>query len=105
MHPIFDPAQLMAFTEGDRELMVEVLRLFISQEQDYLTPLKSGDERQWREATHRLKGAARSIGAVRLAHLASLAEHRPTAEFRLDIEAEFDRLRATLIAEIGATRC
>ena len=67
-------------TAGDRKLERELLALFREQTGRYLSALEgAADDRRWRDAAHTLKGAARAVGATRIATLAEEAEG-PSAE-------------------------
>lgn len=74
--PPLDRARLDAVTDGDRELQREVLGIFFAQVPDYVEAIRAARRHdiQWRSAVHRLKGAARSIGALPLASAAGEAE-------------------------------
>jgi HPt (histidine-containing phosphotransfer) domain-containing protein len=78
MQPAVDLAQLARYTGGDRELNVEVLRLFEAQARILLENLRDAlherDARTWTRAAHGLKGAARGIGAFALADAAAFLE-------------------------------
>lgn len=78
-----DPSVLMALTGGDEAVMREVLADFI----------RAGEADAQREA-HRLKGAARMVGATTLARLAGDAEHRIRHGERVDVDAIRRALRA-----------
>ena len=72
---ILDLAHLKEFTAGDEQLEQHVLSLFAEHAPVYLKDLKNSDPDDWRSTAHKLKGAARSIGAWRLAREAERAEH------------------------------
>ncbi|GAB4126256.1 MAG: Hpt domain-containing protein [Rhodothalassiaceae bacterium] len=101
--PVFDETHLWSFTDGDRGLMAEVLRLFLAQESEYFAGLDAAgaNEKAWREAAHRLKGAARAIGAKRLARMAALAETSAPGTGVAPLQAEFACLRKVLERMIG----
>ncbi|MEL6372778.1 MAG: Hpt domain-containing protein [Pseudomonadota bacterium] len=83
-NPPIDHAHLERYTLGNRALELEVLRLFIEQAPCYLSRLREADGAQsWRYAAHTLKGSARAVGAVEVAHYAQEAE------------VAFDRLSAS----------
>jgi len=76
-----DLAILGRFTANNRELQVEVLKLFA----DHLPiPLdllgESASAADWRYATHTIKGAARAVGASALAAVAAEAETASVAD-------------------------
>jgi HPt (histidine-containing phosphotransfer) domain-containing protein len=98
---VFDANHLATYTLGDAALEREVLAMFIDQAEAQSGLLAAAaDERQWREAAHTLKGAARGIGAFRLGHTAERLEKTvPLPQGR-----ERDALLAGLAADIDATR-
>ncbi|GHF26286.1 hypothetical protein GCM10017044_21510 [Kordiimonas sediminis] len=75
---VFDSTHFRDFTEGDPYLETDVLSIFIENAPTYLEALKSAGPGEWRTCAHKLKGAARSIGAWNLAREAERAEHRNT---------------------------
>lgn len=102
--PPLDRAHLDAVTDGDRTLQKEVLAIFFAQVPLYILAVREArhDDGQWRSAVHRLKGAARSIGAVPLARAggeAELALPRERAACIVALESEIARLE-TMIAGI-----
>lgn len=98
--PPFDRAYFASYTGGDDVLANEVLDLFFDNAPSYLDALtKAEGSDDWRAAAHRLKGAARSIGARPLARAAAEAETAPRPDQAAAVErvrAELDRLRAHL---------
>jgi HPt (histidine-containing phosphotransfer) domain-containing protein len=81
-----DLHHLNRFTDGDRAINEEVLRLFDRQCRETVGQLKELARGAvippaWRELAHRLKGAARGIGAFDLGDAAEEAEgaHEPRA--------------------------
>jgi len=72
---IFDLAHLRRYTDNDFELECELLTLFRLQIRQYAERLvQVTDAEEWRIATHSIKGAARSMGAHRIAGLAEMLE-------------------------------
>jgi HPt (histidine-containing phosphotransfer) domain-containing protein len=74
-----DLDHLDRYTGGDRAINEEILRLFDAQCRESLATLDrlaqgSGNSKEWRDITHRLKGAARGIGAFGLGDAAAEAE-------------------------------
>lgn len=70
-----DLVHLAKLTMGDRELELEVLKMFLAQIPSYISMIKlskSADEIY--RAAHTLKGSASSIGAFQLSELAINAE-------------------------------
>ena len=59
---------------GDKSLEIELLSLFERQAETILTrlmqPASNGDRRWQMDLAHTLKGSARAVGAVRVAHAA-----------------------------------
>jgi HPt (histidine-containing phosphotransfer) domain-containing protein len=97
-----DLNHLDRFTGGDRAINQEILRLFDEQCRESLMLLEnlragSGDATSWREITHRLKGAARGIGAFDLGDAAADAEKAAPARS----EAELERLKGDAAAVFG----
>lgn len=70
-----DLGHLRRYTLGDKALEDEVLRLFVTQLSETLQSLNSAaNQREWKTATHALKGSSRAVGAWRIAALAEEAE-------------------------------
>ena len=73
-----DLTHLARYTGGDEAINAEVLRLFDTQTSEIVGRLRAileaRDAKSWKEATHTLKGAARGIGAFKLADAAAFAE-------------------------------
>ncbi|MFK5979100.1 MAG: Hpt domain-containing protein [Rhizobiaceae bacterium] len=78
-----DLVHLARQTMGDRDLEKEVLGLFLSHCEAYLDEFKNAPDDLYRkQAAHRIKGAARSLGAWELAELAELAEAPDYSDFK-----------------------
>jgi len=99
--PVVDLDILGRFTLGNRALEVEVLNLFADHLPVTLALLDATNAESWKYATHTLKGAARSVGATRLAAAAAAAEHAPhdkrpahVAELETEAQAAVDFVRA-----------
>jgi len=94
--PLLDWAHLEAQTGGEASLQREVLTLFLKQAEGYLETLAAhpDDSAVWREYGHKLIGAARAVGAHKLARLARRAETSASAER----EALVDAMRTGLTA-------
>ena len=72
---VIDFSHLDLFTRGRAEVEEDLLGNFISGSETYLKLLQAApDSKQWRDAGHALKGAARGIGATQVAELAEAAE-------------------------------
>lgn len=73
-----DLVHLARYTGGDRDLNIEILKLFHGQLDDMvgqlLSVLQQRDARRWREVTHTIKGAARGVGAFAMGDAAAAAE-------------------------------
>jgi len=74
-----DLAHLARYTGGDPRLDAEILELFDGQCRMIVAELEQlaseeGNGKAWREATHKLKGAARGVGAFALGDAAAEAE-------------------------------
>jgi HPt (histidine-containing phosphotransfer) domain-containing protein len=99
-----DEDHLRGYTGGDPEFARDVLKIFADNAPDYLETLKAADVESWRASAHKLKGAARGIGAWRLARAAERAEFmgEPAADDprRGIILAELDSRLGQLLAYI-----
>ncbi|WP_417461883.1 Hpt domain-containing protein [Kordiimonas sp.] len=73
---VLDPEHLRGFSGGDTDFEAQILGVFAEKAPDYLVDLAGADASSWRSYAHKLKGAARSIGAWRLARQAERAEHQ-----------------------------
>lgn len=75
MNKPIDLVHLSNLTMGDRELQLDVLKMFLAQIPNYLDMIKQSDTQEeiYRTA-HTIKGAASSVGAFNLANLAKKAE-------------------------------
>ena len=85
-----DLVYLSSMTMGDKSLEAEILNMFSSQLHSYLEVLfeaKSHEDLQ--RAAHTLKGAARSVGALRMAEIAETFELGPNGD------------QSALLAEVG----
>ena len=72
---------LDTYTAGDQDLIREVLRLFKGQVSGLVHTLESSrDLKSWKETAHGIKGAARGIGAWRVAEIAAEAEKKDFAD-------------------------
>lgn len=76
-----DFAHLDLFTRGRPDVEEDLLGNFVSGAETYVKLLEAApDAKQWRDAGHALKGAARGIGATRVAELAAAAEQVPISD-------------------------
>jgi HPt (histidine-containing phosphotransfer) domain-containing protein len=70
-----DFAYLEAFAAGDKQVVAEVLALFLQQCEGWVVALRASDP-GWRDVVHTIKGAARGVGANQLADACERAEER-----------------------------
>ncbi|WP_417457321.1 Hpt domain-containing protein [Kordiimonas sp.] len=92
---VLDPDHLRGFSGGDRDFEAQILAVFADKAPGYLADLSSAGETDWRSNAHKLKGAARSIGAWRLAREAERAEHQ-------DGIHEDDTLKTRVLQELDS---
>ncbi len=71
---VFDRDHLKAFTSGDPFFEKQVLDIFVQNAPGYLVELSQASVDDWSALAHKLKGAARGIGAWRLARASERAE-------------------------------
>jgi HPt (histidine-containing phosphotransfer) domain-containing protein len=102
---VLDRAHLAGFTGGDPSFEAQVLAIFLENAPSYLDALYQSDGENWKTTAHKLKGAARSIGAWRLARAAERAE-KMKAPLVGDARREpvFKELRSRLAALIATIR-
>lgn len=91
---LLDTDHLAEFTGGDPVFQKQVLKVFLDNAPTYLDVLCKPGNENWRTDAHKLKGAARSIGAWRLAREAERAE-------QLGFPASDDPRRASIGAELS----
>lgn len=92
---VLDPGHLRGFTGGDTDFEAQILGVFAEKAPGYLEDLALADAESWRSCAHKLKGAARSIGAWRLAREAERAEHQEGVH-------DDTALRAAVLGELDA---
>jgi len=90
---VLDRAHLSGFTGGDEDLEEEILGIFAINAPGYLAMLQAAPVTEWKAHAHKLKGAARSIGAWRLAVEAERAE--------LEMPERSDTERAACLVELA----
>lgn len=105
---VLDTAQLRSITMGDGDMEREVFALFIKHTAANIEELRErvdaeGDDRQWTDTAHMIKGAAANVGAARLARVAAEAQlYVGGAAGRRDLlarlEAAYDELQSCLRA-------
>lgn len=98
----FDHAHFARQTFGDADLQREIIHLFLAQIEDarkaFGTPMTTTS---WRFLTHTLKGAAASVGAVRMAGLAAaweIAGSPQDAATRQSVLAQFEAEAEAVVA-------
>jgi histidine phosphotransfer protein HptB len=74
----FDCGKALALTEGDEDLLLDLIQLFKQESAELMGQLESaiasGDCDSVRKAAHRLKGASASVGGSKIAAAARLLE-------------------------------
>jgi HPt (histidine-containing phosphotransfer) domain-containing protein len=74
----FDHVKALELTEGDEELLRDLIMLFKQESAELMGQLESsvasGDCDSVRKAAHRLKGASASVGGVKIAATARMLE-------------------------------
>lgn len=68
-----DFGYLETFTAGDRQVIAEVLSLFLEQARQWVAGLDAGNP-GWRDLVHTIKGSARGVGANALGEICAHAE-------------------------------
>ena len=87
-----DFAYLEGFAAGDRQVVSEVLAIFLQQAEGWVVSLRAADP-GWRDVVHTIKGASRGVGANRLADACERAER--------DGEGALPQVREALIQAVG----
>lgn len=104
-HAVIDDEQFDMCLTGDPELDFELVQLAMTQSDQALAGLKHAlrteNDSDWRQITHRAKGFSGTMGFARAAHLWSLAESdAPTTEARASLMASLhqavEEVRAAL---------
>jgi CheY-like chemotaxis protein len=82
----------------DKEIIIEVVPLFISdnkiQLENLASAVKKGDENQIRSLAHAIKGASANVGAARIAELALKLEKKASSKDLSDAQELLDKIRA-----------
>jgi len=73
---VLDCEHLSGFTGGDPEFECQILDIFADNAPGYLDTLFAEPNDEWKMCAHKLKGAARSIGAWQMARAAERAEKK-----------------------------
>ena len=85
---ILDLEHLRRYTMGSPELERELIGLFLKQLPSLTDELRHAcDIKEWRFATHTLKGSARVVGAIGIAEIAELMEDKGRSHATQDIAA------------------
>ena len=91
-----DLVHLAKQTLGDRSLENEVLRLFMTQADVYMTRVEQANDDEARfAAAHTIKGSARNIGAWIVADAAADVETAKEAKIKADVAVLKEALRET----------
>jgi HPt (histidine-containing phosphotransfer) domain-containing protein len=91
----FDHAHFHRQTFGDADLQREIIQLFLAQIEDARKTIRTPmTTTSWRFLTHTLRGAAASVGALRLAGLA--------AAWEIEGSPQDAALRGTILAQFEA---
>jgi len=70
-----DVQHLRRYTFGDQALEKEILSLFVTQLPETIAALRGAmSQKDWKVASHTLKGSCRAVGAFRLGDIAQDAE-------------------------------
>lgn len=95
-----DYEHLHAQAAGDKDVMREVLDLFLVHTAQVIEGLEAADNTTtWRTLTHTLKGSARGVGAFAVADAAALAEAAPLDRSRVvPIREAFEAARRHVLA-------
>lgn len=101
---VLDRNILIEATGGDQELIGEILAVFFGNAPDYLDALDQAETAQdWQAHAHKIKGAARGLGAGELAKAAAEIEYAMPEVPRARQEA-VARLRQMLLS-LNQTAC
>lgn len=80
-----DYQHLESQAAGNREVMREVLGLFVTHCEQVIGELeRASDAKTWKQWTHTLKGSARGVGAFAVAEAAADAEHHSLDKTKLE---------------------
>lgn len=100
-----DREHLAGYSGGDAALEAELVEFFAENAVLYIEELAAaGDAQAWRMAAHKLKGAARSIGALDLGNEAEKAERAFETLQASGSETEKQRQLDALMAQLERVR-
>ena len=71
---LMDWDHLREFVSNDRDLEIEIFSIFLENIPNYIKELETSGPTEWAANCHKLKGAARAIGAWAFAYQSELAE-------------------------------
>jgi len=112
----FDLDDALARVEGDKELLSQVINVFLEDSPRLMTDIRvsieRGDAETLQRAAHTLKGAVSSLSAHRAAQLALSLENlgrggnlEKAEEIYLDLDREMNALREALKAFVSEITC
>jgi|GEM_PF-2342407 len=92
----FDHSKALELTEGDEELLRDLIMLFKQESAELTgqlqTAIAAGDGDSVRKAAHRLKGASASVGATQIAAVARKLETMGAMHALSDADSVFGQL-------------
>jgi PAS domain S-box-containing protein len=111
VEPAFEPNEILARVEGNRELLAELVDIFREESPRMLAELRrcceAGDTRGVRDAAHALAGCVGNFGASAAADAALALEHigrdedlREAGPRLAELEREVERLRIGLVGMV-----
>jgi len=91
-----DYEHLKAQAAGNRDVMREVLSLFVTHCEQVIGELeRASDAKTWKQWTHTLKGSARGVGAFAVAEAAADAERHSLDKTKIEpLKAAFSEASA-----------
>lgn len=112
----FDLDEALARVEGDKELLIEMINLFLEDSLDLMvdirTAIEQGDAEKLRRAAHTLKGAVSALSASKAASLAlrleTLGREKELDKAEgayIELDREMNALREALKTFVGETTC
>ncbi len=105
---LFDETESLAVVDGDRDLLRELIELFLADcptiVADIRSAIQQGDASTLRQAAHKLAGSIRYFGALSAYHLATHLENQAATEDLAGLEeqiADLERQLAQLQSELS----